>query len=85
MLITLFLHFTGCTPFSRSVQTRHNILYEMTADGKILQALHDPNGTLTTGLSQATELSDGRLALGTYYGKSLGILNQKDSTPIGVR
>jgi len=57
----------------------------MTADGKILQALHDPNGTLTTGLSQATELSDGRLALGTYYGKSLGILNQKDSTPIGVR
>ncbi|XP_002129191.2 adipocyte plasma membrane-associated protein-like [Ciona intestinalis] len=67
----------------KTVNRKANMLIEMDSTGKILQTLHDRDGALTHGFSQATELSDGRLALSGYSSNFLGILNLKDSKPIG--
>nr|CAB3226772.1 adipocyte plasma membrane-associated protein-like [Phallusia mammillata] len=61
------------------------IVMEMDENGEILQTLQDPTSKLAIGISQVTELSDGRLALGTYIAPQLVFLNPRDSKPIGSK
>ena len=50
----------------RAVKRHHNIAIEVNDQGEILRVMHDTQGKLTYALSQVTELSDGRLVLGSY-------------------
>nr|XP_002126470.1 adipocyte plasma membrane-associated protein-like [Ciona intestinalis] len=56
-------------------ENKHGMLFEVNSAGKVIQTLHDPEGQLTHGLSQGTELSDGRIALGTFNGNFLSFSN----------
>jgi len=53
------------------LKLHHNIVVEVTDKGEVLRVLHDPDRRLTYGLTEATELSDGRIALGSYIGDHL--------------
>ena len=55
-------------------------MVEINDQGEILRTLHDPKGKLTYALSHATQLSDGRIALGSYSAQgflSFGEIPQK--------
>ena len=52
------------------------MLFELNDNGQVLRTLHDPTGNLTYALSQATDLSDGRLALGSYAAPFLAIADR---------
>ena len=54
------------------------MIFEVNDLGEIFSSRHDPTGNLTYALSQATELSDGRLALGTYAAPFLAIADRPD-------
>ena len=54
--------------------TNHGIVAEMDQNGKILRTLHDTSGKLIVGASQATELADGRLVIGSYFGPNAAIV-----------
>lgn len=49
------------------IKTQHGIAVELNEQGEVLRVLQDPEGKLTYALSQLTELSDGRMALGSYF------------------
>ena len=52
------------------------MVFEVNDQGEIYSTMHDPHGNLTYALSQATELSDGRVALGSYAAPYLAISNK---------
>jgi len=54
------------------------MLFEVNDRGEVFSTRHDPTGNLTYALSQATELSDGRLALGTYAAPFLAIADRPE-------
>ena len=54
------------------------MLFEVNDQGEIFRTRHDPNGNLTYALSQATELSDGRMALGSYAAPYLAIADRME-------
>ena len=60
------------------INQQHNTLLEIDDQGHILRSFHDPNGKITYGLSVATELSDGRVALGSFRGDFMSIAVIKD-------
>ena len=53
------------------------MLFEVNDQGEIFSTRHDPFGNLTYALSQATELSDGRLVLGSYAAHFLAIADKQ--------
>uniref|UniRef100_H2Z939 Strictosidine synthase conserved region domain-containing protein n=1 Tax=Ciona savignyi TaxID=51511 RepID=H2Z939_CIOSA len=75
--------FISLKNIAKTINKKSNMVFEVDRMGKVLQTLHDANGTLTNGLAQAVELSDGRLALTTYSANFVAILNENDSKPIG--
>lgn len=56
----------------------HSILLEVDKYGVVLRSLHDQSGDSIKALSQATELSDGRVALGSYEDNRIVIINHND-------
>ena len=52
------------------------MLIEVDKYGVVLRSLHDPRGISIPALSHATELSDGRIALGSYETEYILILNE---------
>lgn len=56
----------------------HSILLEVDKYGVVLRSLHDQSGDSIKALSQATELSDGRVALGSYEDNRIVIINHSD-------
>uniref|UniRef100_H2Y805 Adipocyte plasma membrane-associated protein n=1 Tax=Ciona savignyi TaxID=51511 RepID=H2Y805_CIOSA len=60
----------------RMVDSNHCMLFEVNSSGELIQTLHDPNGDLAYALSQGTELSDGRIALGSYKAQFLAITDE---------
>nr|XP_002126499.1 adipocyte plasma membrane-associated protein [Ciona intestinalis] len=57
----------------KAADHKHCMLFEVDNAGEVIQTLHDPDGSLAHALSQGTELSDGRIALGTYSAQFLAI------------
>jgi len=45
----------------------------MDENGSVLQTWQDPNGELTVALSHAIELSDGKMALGSFFGTFMAV------------
>ena len=54
--------------------TNHNIVVEIDEGGEIVRTLQDPKGSLVVGASQVTELNDGRLVVGSYFGPNAAIV-----------
>ena len=52
----------------------YSIIVEIDQNGKVLRSLHDPDGAAIVGASQVTELSDGRLVIGSYLGPNAAIV-----------
>lgn len=56
----------------------HSMLLEVDKYGVVLRSLHDQYGEAITALSQGTELSDGRVALGSYEDNRIVLINHND-------
>ena len=55
----------------------HNVVIEMSGEnGRVLRCLHDRGGKLTSEVSQVTELTDGRLAVGSYSAPFMVLLHR---------
>ena len=61
----------------RFLPLKHNVVVEINEDGEILQTLHDPDGNLTNGITQASTLKDGRLVLGSFISDRLAFTESK--------
>ncbi|XP_078488976.1 adipocyte plasma membrane-associated protein [Ciona intestinalis] len=63
-----------------SADMYHGMAIEVNSVGEIIQTLHDQHGSLTFSLTQATEISDGRLALGSFASPVLAIVDSSWSS-----
>nr|XP_009857529.1 adipocyte plasma membrane-associated protein isoform X2 [Ciona intestinalis] len=63
-----------------STDMYHGMAIEINSVGEIIQTLHDQQGALTFGLTQTTEISDGRLALGSFTSHVLAIVDSSWSS-----
>jgi len=64
--------------FENLFYVRHSVVIEATPIGKILQSLHDPDKMLIDRLSHASDLSDGRVALGSFTGDYFALCDYED-------
>ncbi|XP_078488956.1 adipocyte plasma membrane-associated protein isoform X5 [Ciona intestinalis] len=64
--------------FTGFVNTEYGMLVEVNDKAEVIQVLQDPDAQLCLGLSQATHLSDGRIALGSYFVPFLAILDKPE-------
>nr|XP_009857530.1 adipocyte plasma membrane-associated protein [Ciona intestinalis] len=64
--------------FLYTTNTNLNMLIEVNDKAEVIQVLQDPEAQLCLGLSQATHLSDERIALGSFFGPYLTILDKPD-------
>ena len=65
------------------LSAHYNLVLEINEKGDILQSFHDPNCENYACLAQAITLSDGRLALSTYVGDHISIVNAEDAIAVG--
>jgi len=72
---------SGLIPIStimKHIPKQHSVLLELNDEGKVLQSLHDPYASLVEGISHGSDLSDGRIALGSYMGDKLAFADIND-------
>ena len=65
--------------FLRVLDRSHCMIFEVNDKGDLLRTLHDPTGNITWGLSEGFELSDGRVALGSFFAPFMGLAELKEN------
>jgi len=57
-----------------SVDARHSIIVEVSQEGNLVRAYHDSQGHVITGAAHCAQLSDGSLAIGSFFDSKLSIV-----------